>query len=432
LLSDQPSALVDGRQREAQMTMTRDSSLDAATSPHELVQEQLTRLWTKLLSVEPTLDDEFVALGGTPALIDRMLDAIERACGQRLQAADLGTPITVRRLADVIVVRLLADAGTPWATPATSPRRAQNESPQDILQDQLVALWESILGCPTVGIDDEFALRGGTPESMAAMFASVERLCGESVGAHDFTGALTVRNLAYLLVSRVSRAPIIEIQPGTAGVVPLFFLHGDFGGGGYYVRTVARVLGADRGVYALKQHGFHGEDLPASIEAMAADHVRMLNDVRPHGSVHLGGHCTSALIALEMAHQLEAQGRPVASLVLIEPPVYAPGQGVGVTPPLRLSPELRRLPRIRPTWLFGRYRAMLPAYQCPAFGGRIAVFWARDAREVFDRTEASLVLRELGPRVELSACRGNHISMLGRHIDELAAAIKAHLDHVGD
>ncbi len=111
--------------------------------------------------------------------------------------------------------------------------------------------------------------------------------------------------------------PVVAVQP-TGSRPPLFFLHGDFKGGGYYVRRLARRLSAEQPVYAVHPHGTNGRPFPATIEAMARDYVTVITEARPHGPYALAGFCSSALVAFEMARQLQARGEHVSALILVD------------------------------------------------------------------------------------------------------------------
>jgi thioesterase domain-containing protein len=60
--------------------------------------------------------------------------------------------------------------------------------------------------------------------------------------------------------------------------------------------------------------------MPSAIETMAASYVQLLRTVQPHGPYRIGGFCSQAVVAWEMARQLQTAGEDVALLVLIEPP----------------------------------------------------------------------------------------------------------------
>src|SRR6185369_8699238 len=331
----------------------------------ELVHQPFVQLWRHLLATPVDVDDFFFALGGTTYLFRRMRIGIERAYGTKLNQADLTGRTTVRALTDALLRHWKPRIGSPRAAPTAQQIAAEMSIPDDILQDRLALLWGQLLADDAVGIDDDFLALGGTPALSLVMLERVAELSGERLQPSDFDrGGLTIRRLAYALVERVPREPILQIQAGSRGVTPLFFIHGDVGGGGYYMRQLARGLGADRPVYAMQPHGIHGEDFPESVRAMASDHVRHLMEFWPSSPVSIGGHCGCGIVAWESAQQLLRAGREVTTLLLTEPPVPLANAVVRDIPLPRLPPESRRTPRLRGPWLFSRYRAIVPRYEC--------------------------------------------------------------------
>jgi hypothetical protein len=300
-------------------------------------------------------------------------------------------------------------------------------APQDVLQDRLADLCERLLGQSRVGINDD-VVSLGTAESAQRIFAAVEAIYGERLAEDDLPdGRVTVRHLSAALVARVPATPVTQLQAGAPGVPPLFFCHGDVGGGGYYVRDLARALGQDQPVFVFPLHGLHGDDVPSSIEAIAAEHVAALTLVSADGPVYVGGLCISAIIAYEMARQLTAQRREVVRPLLIEPLFASDARGLSWLPPPSLSPEARRLPTVRASWLLALYRSILRDYRYGPYAGNVSVFWADSSRRPLDTPEARAMVQALAPNVEFHTSPGTHISALGRNIGLLGAAMRASL-----
>jgi thioesterase domain-containing protein len=298
--------------------------------------------------------------------------------------------------------------------------------PRNVLQDQIAAVWEHVLGIRAVGVDEDFFALGGTRAAAELMLTAIEYLCGVRPRLPDAADATTVHTLAREIVGTLPPDPILEIQAGVPGArAPLFFLHGDLGGGGFYVRELGRALGQEQPVITLQQHGLDGRELPSSIEAMAADHLERLRARWPHGPYVLGGHCNGATIAFELARQLAAGGEHVPALVLIEPPIAAGRGGVPMPPLAALAPEQMRGPDVRYVWLFEQYSAIVRRYHHERYDGRVGVFRARfgEPGRVPDAAFA-----KLGPRVEVATVPGNHISALGRHVRKLGAAMSRFLE----
>jgi thioesterase domain-containing protein len=69
----------------------------------------------------------------------------------------------------------------------------------------------------------------------------------------------------------------------------------------------------------LQTRGVDGALAPHStVEAAAAAYLREVNEIQPSGLVHLLGHSFGGWVALEMAYQLRAVGRQVASVTVID------------------------------------------------------------------------------------------------------------------
>lgn len=82
---------------------------------------------------------------------------------------------------------------------------------------------------------------------------------------------------------------------------------------------LARAIDPRRPVRSFAYAGLEDDAAPhRTLEAMAAACVDELLALSPDGPVLLGGHCLGGTIALEMALQLEARGRDVARLVVLD------------------------------------------------------------------------------------------------------------------
>lgn len=109
---------------------------------------------------------------------------------------------------------------------------------------------------------------------------------------------------------------------------PLFLVTGA-GGLGVGFLALARRLGADQPSYALQSPLVEARGLPEwSVPSMARRRVRQLRRIQPHGPYALGGHSFGGVVAVEMAHQLQAAGEEVSHLVILDSfppdPAYLP------------------------------------------------------------------------------------------------------------
>ncbi len=125
-----------------------------------------------------------------------------------------------------------------------------------------------------------------------------------------------------LVASR--RSPLVPLRDGR-GAAPFFCVHPSSGSLFCYLR-LARALGSERPVSGLEAPGLQGEALPLQrVEDMAARYLEAVAEAQPNGPYHLGGWSIGGTVAFEMARRLEAAGRTVALLAVIDSALPPPG-----------------------------------------------------------------------------------------------------------
>jgi acyl-CoA synthetase (AMP-forming)/AMP-acid ligase II len=215
-------------------------------------------------------------------------------------------------------------------SPDEGPARASAQPPRSVLEYQLVQIWEQVLDLGPIGIQDNFFELGGHSLLAARMLEAVERECHVRLPPSVLLEGATVASLARAVLGETAGAfdqRVKAIQPDGSRP-PLFFLHGDWDGGGYYCINLARHLGSEQPFYVLHPHGLGSDAVPPTIEGMAADHLRTLRSIRPTGPYFLGGYCSGGLVALEMARRLVAEGEAVAFLGMLDPNASNTGRGM--------------------------------------------------------------------------------------------------------
>ncbi len=202
--------------------------------------------------------------------------------------------------------------------------RATYVAPRDVLELQLVQIWEELLQVHPVGVTDDFFDLGGHSLLAVRQKLRVQQQLGRELPlAALFQGpSATVEHLAGLLrrQGRISSSLVAVQQTGTRR--PLFFIHPG-GGTVFCYLELARSLGEDQPFYAFQARGIDGEDEPCTrIEEMAAAYLQQLHTCQPAGPYMLGGWSMGGVVAFEMARQLRIQGHEVALLALLDS--YAP------------------------------------------------------------------------------------------------------------
>lgn len=291
--------------------------------------------------------------------------------------------------------------------------------PGNPTQARLVGLWERLVGLHRIGVKDVLVDVGGHHALFIRFADEIAAWCGERLPISMFTGRTTVASLGDELVRRLPRELLAHAQIGDADLRrPLFLLHGDVGGGGYYTIDLLRALGPKQPVYTLHPHGVTTRGIPASIEEMAEEYITCIRQVQPRGPYHLGGYCNAGLVAYEIARRLSQAGHEVSSLVLI-----------GTALNRQTVPTSTRTGSVRPEparrgeaglSTGGNHATVAERYRPESYAGTISLLWPTEERGY---GPPDLGWRSVCDRVELTYVPGSRDTCVTEHIGELAVEL---------
>ena len=199
------------------------------------------------------------------------------------------------------------------ALPPPLAGSAAGTPPRDEVEERLVRLWRDVLEVP-VGVDDDFYDLGGDSLAAAEVIAALEADTGRSLSGSLLLRAPTIAQLAVALnaPSAATDSTVVTLQGAGLGP-PLVLVHGHHGDVGLYASLVRR-LGVERPVVGLELRDARAD---LSIEAVARRHIMAMQDAGNEAPYLLAGFCYGAVVAFEMARQLQAAGEDVGSVVLI-------------------------------------------------------------------------------------------------------------------
>ncbi|MEO6196442.1 MAG: amino acid adenylation domain-containing protein [Thermoanaerobaculia bacterium] len=196
--------------------------------------------------------------------------------------------------------------------------------PRDLLELELVGIWEELLGVSGLGVTDDFFELGGHSLLATRVVARIQRQTGRRLSLALLMREPTIERLAAALRrgEPSTRSCLVEIQ--TAGSkAPLFWVH-PVGGNVLCYMELSRRLGLDQPFYAFRARGLEeGEVCLAEVASMAVEYCAELLRFQPEGPYHLGGWSMGGLVAYEMAQRLAGEGREVRSLTLLD--THLPG-----------------------------------------------------------------------------------------------------------
>lgn len=203
----------------------------------------------------------------------------------------------------------------------------QLQTRQQVLEFQLVEIWEELLDTRPIGVTDNFFQLGGHSLLAVRLFKEIETRFHKHLPLVTLFQRPTVTDLAHALASEPGVGPwesLVPIQPGGTRI-PFFCIHAIDGDIVCY-SELASQLGPDQPLYGLRARGLDGEQEPhTSVAEMAAHYVAELRRFQPEGPYHLGGFSAGALIAFEMARQLRDQQQRVGLVAILDQVTFMAG-----------------------------------------------------------------------------------------------------------
>jgi len=219
-------------------------------------------------------------------------------------------------------------AALPAPHPHMAPAGQMIQAARDPLELQLVRLWETVLDKRPIGVQDNFFAIGGHSLLAVQLFDRLTRLTGKNLPVATLFQAPTIEQLAAILRQADWQPTWESIVPMKAGGTnPPLFLVPPAASTVLNFANLIHHLPAEQPVYGLQYVGLTaGEQAHGSVEAMATYCTEQICKFQPEGPYLVGGICFGAHVALEIAHQLQSQGKTVALLVLLDagPPANGP------------------------------------------------------------------------------------------------------------
>ena len=182
----------------------------------------------------------------------------------------------------------------------------------------LAEIWCEVLKLERVSVEANFFDLGGHSLIAIRLFSEIQRRLGQQLRFGLLLEHPTIAGLAAVIESdrtRAERSSVLPLQP-QGSAPPLFLVHG-IGGEVWSYLPLAKRMAPDVPVFGI----YFQDDLPerpVTVASMAARYIDDLFRIAPKGPYYLGGFCSGAIIALEMAHQLLQQQKDVALVVILD------------------------------------------------------------------------------------------------------------------
>ena len=210
------------------------------------------------------------------------------------------------------------DAGTLSANAYAAPR---NET-----EAVLAEIWQQLLEVDQVGIHDDFFALGGHSLLSIRLIAAIRRKLGKEIALNNVFDAPTIAGLAAML-DAPDAGEETTTATGENHLIPLnksnsrttvFIVPGQDGLSDGY-DELAKGLTASAMVYGIQMPGvFEGERPFYTVAAIAAQNIRWIKALQPHGPYRFIAHSFGGYVGYEMIRQLEAAGETVAFAAILD------------------------------------------------------------------------------------------------------------------
>ena len=213
----------------------------------------------------------------------------------------------------------------PVSLPEAESSGGAYQAPESETESILAQMWAEILGIDSVSTAGSFEDLGGTSLSAAILMARVRAEFGRSFSPDILLQAPTVRQLAKAIDELFTPVSTVFVPLKEAPVgAPVMLLLPGAGGHVFSFLRFAKSLPFEATVYGLRPFGVDNiDELPKTIEEIAAKYVSLLLAIHPEGPFIVGGYSIGARLAFEISLQLENLHKPLLGFVSFD--MSAPG-----------------------------------------------------------------------------------------------------------
>jgi thioesterase domain-containing protein len=183
------------------------------------------------------------------------------------------------------------------------------------------AIWQQILRRPRIGVTEDFFDLGGQSFDAIRIFARLKEEYRKNFTLSDMWGTRSIRKLAEVVGGKSAMThfePLVRINRVQSGA-PLFIVH-PAGGSVMAYSALGRLI--DRPLFGIQApRGAEAGSRRRDVVRLAAEYVACLRKEAPQGPYSLAGWSSGAMIAFEMAAELERSGAQVEQLFLLDGPL---------------------------------------------------------------------------------------------------------------
>jgi thioesterase domain-containing protein len=204
--------------------------------------------------------------------------------------------------------------------------RTEPRTPTEVT---VAGVWKEVLGRSDFGVEDDFFACGGHSLAALRVLALIKERTGVTLKALDFFEHPTIAGFATRVDNRAVRVPqnlgsdqfVVRLRAGGSGA-PVFMVPGGQGEPPDMLVFAALLghLDVDRPMYGICSRAQDRSRLiPGSLEEQVREVMQAIEGASTEGPITLIGECAASTIAIALADRINARGRAVESLILLDP-----------------------------------------------------------------------------------------------------------------
>lgn len=199
--------------------------------------------------------------------------------------------------------------------------RQNYRPPADYYEQELIRIWEEILGITDLGGEDDFLDLGGDSLDVVSLITAIQSAFQVEMTIDDIYNYTVLHNQA----ARIRECAVKRDFSQLPSIIPLhrgyvskniFFVHAGSGEVSNYFQ-LSRLLPADMNYFGIRYIAEEKTEPYRTVPQLAAQYLKQVREMQPHGPYLLAGWCIGGTIAFEMARQLEEKGESLAGLIMI-------------------------------------------------------------------------------------------------------------------
>ena len=223
------------------------------------------------------------------------------------------------KINDHDILPLLETTAIRAATTRPVLRKSIIKAGRNLVEKQLIDIWEDLFQIKPISVDDNFFDLGGNSMMALQLFSRIEKKLDIVIAPASLYKNPTIEKLALLVQgeSLATEELIIPLrQEGTQS--PLFCIHGG-GAHVFFYQDLSNHIDEDIPVYSIQPKGLDGKSSKhLSISEMATDYITEIKQIQPEGPYNMLGTCFSNAVALEMGKQFIEAGDAIGNIFIID------------------------------------------------------------------------------------------------------------------